>query len=228
MTEDNKKYRNSNICRSSLLLYAVTDRRWLNGKSLKNAVKEALDGGVTCIQLREKDKNALTGCGSDELLEEVREIKAVCADYNVPFIIDDDVELCKNIDADGVHLGQSDMDPVRARKILGPGKIIGVSAHNPQEALIAEAKGADYLGCGAAFATDSKNNAKNISHETLKRITETVHIPVIAIGGINADNISKLKSTGIAGVAVISAIFAANDIKKAASQLLKESERYFH
>ena len=205
--------------KNSLLMYAITDRRWLNGKSLEEAVEEALQGGATFIQLREKD---LEG---EHVEEEARSIQKLCRKYNVPFILDDNVELAKKIDADGVHVGQSDMEADRVREILGKDKIVGVSAGTVEEALQAEKEGADYLGVGAVFPTGSKDDADPVSHETLKAICDAVSIPVIAIGGITSENVVKLKGTGIAGVAVISAIFAQKDIRQATSYLKEQTEK---
>lgn len=205
--------------RKSLLMYAITDRRWLNGKTLEQAVEEALQGGATFIQLREKD---LDGA---RLEEEARSIQKLCQKYHVPFILDDNVALAKKINADGVHVGQSDMDAGQVREILGADKIIGVSAGTVEEALKAEKEGADYLGTGAVFPTGSKNDADPVSYETLKAITHAVSIPVIAIGGITAENVIELKGTGIAGVAVISAIFAQKDIPSATAYLKSQVEK---
>ena len=166
-----------------LLLYAVTDRSWSEGTTLGAQVEEALRGGATFVQLREKK---LTG---EALRAEALEIQAVCRRYGVPFVINDDVALAKEIDADGVHVGQDDMEAGDVRAILGADKIIGVSAHNVEEALRAERHGADYLGVGAAFTTSSKPEAGHIDAETIRAICETVKIPVIAIGGIKEENL---------------------------------------
>lgn len=196
-----------------VLLYAVTDRSWLHGESLYDQVEKALAGGVTLLQLREKELD------SDAFLLEAKEIQTLCKKYQVPLIINDNVELAKEINADGVHVGQEDMQVERARKILGPDKIIGVSAHSVEEALLAEQNGADYLGVGAVFTTGTKLNAGSIRHETVKEICEAVHIPVAAIGGINRENVLQLAGTGIDGIAVVSAIFAQPDICAAAKEL---------
>ena len=199
--------------REQMLLYAVTDRHWLNGRTLYEQVEEALKGGATFIQLREKD---LT---EEEFLEEAKKIQQLCKKYRVPFIINDNVKLAKEIDADGVHVGQSDMEALDVRAQLGEDKIIGVSARTVEQALLAEKHGADYLGVGAVFPTSSKDDAREVDYETLKAICQAVRIPVIAIGGINAQNVDRLKGSGICGVAVISAIFAQEDIKEAAKEL---------
>lgn len=202
-----------NCDKKDLLLYGVTDRSWLNGRTLYEQVEDALKGGVTFIQLREKNLDA------DSFLKEAVEIKELCARYHVPFVINDNVEIAKKIDADGVHVGQHDMEAANARAILGPDKIIGVSAQTVEQAVLAEKNGADYLGVGAVFHTGTKKDANSISHETVKQICEAVHIPVIAIGGISQDNVMELQGTGICGIAVVSAIFAAKDITLATKEL---------
>ena len=199
--------------REDLRLYAVTDRRWLGEKTLKEAVKEALKGGATFIQLREKNMDR------DEILKEAFEIKELCGLYGAPFVIHDDVDMALACDADGVHVGQKDMEASEARKRLGSGKIIGVSVRTVEQAAAAEAAGADYLGVGAVFSTGSKADAERITKETLKDICSAVDIPVIAIGGVNSENVKGLAGTGVCGAAVISAIFGADDIKKAAGEL---------
>lgn len=202
-----------------LLLYGVTDRHWLNGRRLYDDVKESLDGGVTFIQLREKTLDEET------FLLEAKEIKSLCEAYHVPFVINDNVDIAKKINADGVHVGQDDMNVEDVRRILGEEKIIGVSASSVEEALRAEKGGADYLGVGAVFPTSSKDDASDVSFETLKKICEAVSIPVIAIGGISKENVHKLFGTGIVGIAVISAIFGKEDIKQAAIDLKKETRK---
>lgn len=199
--------------KKDLLLYAVTDRSWLNGATLYEQVEQALKGGATFIQLREKKLDR------DSFLKEAIEIKELCARYHVPFVINDDVEIALEMDADGVHVGQKDMEAGDVRAKLGPDKIIGVSAATVEQALLAEKHGADYLGVGAVFATSSKDDAKDVSHEMLKEICEAVSIPVIAIGGIGKHNVMELAGSGICGVAVISAIFAQPDIERAAADL---------
>ena len=204
--------------KKDMVLYAVTDRHWLNGESLYSQVEKALKGGATFIQLREKN------LGEEEFLAEAKEIARLCKSYHVPFVINDNVDIALEIDADGVHVGQSDMEAGDVRAKLGPDKIIGVSAQTVGQALLAQERGADYLGVGAVFHTDSKADAADISHETLKAITEAVDIPVIAIGGISKENVSELSGTGICGIAVISAIFAEKDIKNATKKLKKLTE----
>lgn len=210
-----------NCDKKNLLLYAVTDRSRLGTESLYSQVKKAIDGGVTFVQLREKE------LAQEAFYKEALEIQALCREKNIPFVINDNVALAKKIDADGVHVGQEDMEAGDVRSLLGPDKIIGVSAHSVEEALLAEKRGADYLGVGAAFSTNSKKDVSCISHETIRDICQAVQIPVIAIGGINETNIEELKGTGICGVAVISAIFAKKDITGAARTLRDQVDTLF-
>lgn len=207
-----------NCDKKDLLLYAVTDQSWLGEETLYEQVEKALKGGATFVQLREKH------LPEEEFVREALQIKELCQKYRVPFVINDNVEIAKKIDADGVHVGQDDMEAENVRGILGPDKIIGVSAHNVEEALRAESHGADYLGVGAVFSTSSKPDAGNISHETVKAICEAVKIPVIGIGGISRENILQLRGNGLCGVAVISAIFAQEDIEGAAAELRSLAE----
>ena len=202
-----------NCSEKELLLYAVTDRHWLGEETLYDQVKKALYGGATFVQLREKNLDR------EDFLAEAKEIQKLCKEYGVPFVVNDEVSIAKDIDADGVHVGQSDMEAMDVRKILGPDKILGVSAQTVEQAIIAEKHGADYLGVGAVFTTGSKDDADDVSHETLKAICEAVSIPVIAIGGITKDNVAELAGSGICGVAVISAIFGQKDIQKATEEL---------
>ncbi len=202
-----------NCSEKELLLYAVTDRHWLGEETLYDQVKKTLDGGATFVQLREKKLDR------EDFLAEAKEIQKLCKEYGVPFVINDEVSIAKDIDADGVHVGQSDMEVMDVRNILGPDKILGVSAQTVEQAIIAEKHGADYLGVGAVFTTGSKDDADDVSHETLKAICEAVSIPVIAIGGITKDNVAELAGSGICGVAVISAIFGQKDIQKATEEL---------
>ena len=197
----------------SLRLYAVTDRTWLNGRTLGEVVRLSLDGGAGMIQLREKN------LPYEAFKYQALEIQAICRKYDVPFIINDNVNLACDVNADGVHVGQSDMEAGNVRALIGSGKILGVSARTVQEAVTAEARGADYIGAGAVFHTGSKSDAVDITHETLREICSAVKIPVVAIGGINAGNILQLKGSGIKGVAVISAIYAADDITASAREL---------
>lgn len=207
-----------NCDKKDLLLYAVTDRSWLNGRTLYEQVEEALKGGVTFVQLREKNLD------DTAFLQEAKEIKELCARFHVPFVINDNVDIAAEIDADGVHVGQSDMEAGDVRKKLGPDKIIGVSAQTVEQALRAQAHGADYLGVGAVFPTGSKTDAVEVSHDTVREICRAVDIPVIAIGGITRENVIELKGTGICGIAVISAIFAQQDIEEAARTLKSRTE----
>jgi len=202
-----------NVTKESLLLYAVTDRYWLNGRTLYSQVEEAIEGGTTFVQLREKNLN------EDDFLKEAVEIQQLCRKHNIPFVINDNVDIALKINADGVHVGQSDMEAGNVRRLLGDDKIIGVSAQTVEQAVLAEKMGADYLGVGAVFPTGSKDDADDVSHETLKAICEAVSIPVIAIGGISVNNVMELKGSGICGIAVISAIFGQKDIKEASQKL---------
>ncbi|HIT86587.1 MAG TPA: thiamine phosphate synthase [Candidatus Coprocola pullicola] len=202
----------------SMLVYAVTDRAWLNGKTLEEQVEKAIQGGATLIQLREKQLHY------DDFLEQAIKIKKITAQYHIPFIINDNVEIALAVDADGVHVGQKDMQANMVRKKLGENKIIGVSVQTLEQALSAEKNGADYLGVGAVFSTSTKQDASEVSFETLQNICKAVSIPVVAIGGINIKNIAKLKNSGIDGVAVVSAIFAQKDITKATQELVSLSK----
>lgn len=204
---------------NSLLLYAITDRHWLNGKTLYSQVELALKGGATMIQIREKDLD------ENAFLKEAEQIQSLCAKYRVPFIVNDNVELAVKIGADGVHVGQSDMAAKDVRALIGKDKILGVSAQTVKQALEAQKCGADYLGTGAVFPTGSKDDAQVLGVQTLKEICSAVNIPVVAIGGISKDNILELKKSGIAGVSVISAIFAQNDIVAATAELKSLAEQ---
>ena len=196
-----------------LLLYAVTDRYWLGERTLHDVVKESLDGGVTFVQLREKHLDQA------HFLEEAKDLKMLCKAYNVPFVINDNVDIALEMDADGVHVGQSDMEAGDVRAKLGPDKIIGVSAQTVEQAVLAEKRGADYLGVGPVFPNNSKDDATDVSYETLKAICQAVSIPVIAIGGITKDNVEELSGSGICGIAVISAIYGQKNIKDATANL---------
>ncbi|MBQ7624805.1 MAG: thiamine phosphate synthase [Clostridia bacterium] len=200
-----------------LRLYAVTDGRWAGEKGLALQVKEALCGGATCVQLREKDMP------DGAFLKEALEIKEICRAYNVKLLINDRVELALKIGADGVHVGQDDAKAADVRKMIGDKMILGVTAHNLKEASDAERAGADYLGVGAAFSTGTKTNARVIPHAVYSEICRVVKIPVVAIGGINENNIKELKGAGLAGVAVVSAIFASSNIKESCERLLRLS-----
>lgn len=202
-------------------LYAVTDRHWTGKQTLYEQVRDVLMGGATCIQLREKNLD------ESSFYEEAKNIKELCRLFGVPFIINDNVKLAKEIDADGVHVGQDDMACIKAREILGPDKIIGVSAHTVKEAKLAKEQGASYLGVGAIFPTSSKDDAEVLGIERLKEITEAVDLPMVAIGGISYDNCMLLKDTGIEGIAVISALFGQKDIKQATIDLKKRVDSLF-
>lgn len=202
-----------NCDKKDMLLYAVTDRSWLKGESLYSQVEKALKGGVTMVQLREKELS------QEEFLKEAREIKALCRKYQVPFLINDNVEIALAVDADGVHVGQSDMEANAVREKLGPDKIIGVTAKTVEQAQRAEKAGADYLGSGAIFGTATKQDAKKMEPETLRAICESVSIPVVAIGGITKENALRLRDCRLAGAAVVSGIFAQPDIEKTTREL---------
>ncbi len=193
--------------KNMMLLYAVTDRAWTGAQTLYQQVECALKGGVTCVQLREKD------LPEAEFLAEAKEIGALCRVYGVPFIVNDSVEVALACGADGVHVGQSDMEAGRVRTAVGGRMMIGVSAQTVDEAVRAQKAGADYLGVGAVFATSTKLDAAPVSRQTLKDICAAVDIPVTAIGGISRGNILELSGTGINGVALVSAIFGAEDIE---------------
>ena len=197
-----------NCDKKDLLLYAVTDRAWTGSQTLLEQVEAAIRGGVTIVQLREKTLD------EESFYQEALSIKVLCAQCEIPFIINDNVALACRVDADGVHVGQDDMTAGDVRAMIGPDKILGVSAQTVEQALAAEQAGADYLGVGAVFATSTKPDACEVPHERLKAICEAVDIPVVAIGGISRENLMQLAGTGIAGVALVSAIFAAEDIEK--------------
>lgn len=191
-----------------MLLYAVTDRQWVGKLSLYEQVEAALKGGVTCIQLREKQLNG------DDFLKEAIQIKELCKQYQVPFIINDNVEVAIQCNADGIHVGQDDLDAIQVRQRVGKDMMIGVSVHSVEEALDALKAGADYLGVGSMFSTSTKLDVDILPIETLKAICDAVNIPVVAIGGLNKNNIHMLKHSGVDGVALVSAIFKADDIEE--------------
>lgn len=205
--------------KKSLELYAVTDRHWTGKLSLLEQTELALQGGATFVQIREKDLD------ENSFEKEAIELKILCQKYNVPFVVNDNVELAKKIDADGVHVGQCDMNAKDVRAILGKDKILGVSAQTVEEALLAQKQGADYLGVGAVFPTGSKDDAIEVSHKVLSDICNAVSIPVVAIGGICKNNVNQLKDSGICGVAVISAIYGQDDIKNATKELKSEVQK---
>lgn len=202
-----------------LRLYAVTDRSWLKpGETLAEVVETLLKAGVTCVQLREKEAEDAF------ILQEAQELKALCHRYGVPFLVNDRPDLAQAVGADGVHVGQEDTGLTEARNLLGPNALLGGSAHTVEEALAAQAAGADYLGCGAVFGSGTKHNVSQMPLETLTAICQAVDIPVVAIGGVSLDNLLLLADTGIAGVAVISGLFAADDKTEAAQAFLRQLE----
>lgn len=205
--------------KKAMILYAVTDRTWNGEKNLYEQVEDALKGGVTCIQLREKKMSY------GDFLKEAVEIQVLCQQYKVPLIINDNVEIALQCKADGVHIGQQDMQVKDVRAIIGEKMMLGVSAHTVEQAIFAEKNGADYLGVGAVFATSTKLDADTVSKETLTLICKAVSIPVVAIGGIAKTNIMELTGTGIDGVALVSAIFASKDIKRECKEMKVLSEK---
>ena len=202
-----------NCDKKTMLLYAVTDRTWVGKQTLMEQVADCLKGGATCIQLREKNLDEAS------FLQEAIEMRALCKQYHVPFIVNDNVEIAIAAKADGVHVGQSDMEASCVREKIGPDMILGVSAKTVEQALRAEENGADYLGVGAVFATSTKLDAGAVTYDTVKEICKAVHIPVVAIGGIGRNNLMQLAGTGVDGIAVVSAIFGAEDVRKATEEL---------
>lgn len=202
-----------NFDKNSLRLYAVTDRAWVGRQTLCQQVEAALQGGVTCVQLREKHLDR------DAFLAEARQICALCRRYGVPFIVNDDLDVALACGADGIHVGQDDMPAAEVRRRAGRRLIVGVSAHTPEEARLAEAAGADYLGAGAVFGSATKTDASLLTPAGLQAVCAAVHIPVVAIGGVNAGNILQLQGSGAAGAAVVSGIFGAPDITAACREL---------
>ena len=205
--------------REGMLLYAVTDQSWLKeGQTLLSVCEDVLKNGATFLQIREKDLD------TNSFEAEAAKLKDLCTRYKVPYVVNDSVEIALAIDADGVHVGQSDIRGRNIRGMIGPDKILGISAGTVEEAIAAENAGADYIGVGAVFGTSTKKNARNLTVEKLKEISGSVSIPVVAIGGINGKNLMELHCSGVDGVAVVSAIFAAEDPGKATAQLLKLAE----
>lgn len=202
-----------NFDKHSLRLYAVTDRAWVGRQTLCQQVEAALQGGVTCVQLREKHLDR------DAFLAEARQLCALCRRYGVPFIVNDDLDVALACGADGIHVGQDDMPAAEVRRRAGRRLIVGVSAHTPEEARLAEAAGADYLGAGAVFGSATKTDASLLTPAGLQAVCAAVHIPVVAIGGVNAGNILQLQGSGAAGAAVVSGIFGAPDITAACREL---------
>ena len=208
------KFTNDEI-RKGMLLYAVTDQSWLKeGQTLLSVCEDVLNNGATFLQIREKDLD------TNSFEAEAAKLKALCARHKVPYVVNDNVEIALACDADGVHVGQSDIRGRDIRSMIGPDKILGISAGTVEEAIAAENAGADYIGVGAVFGTSTKKNARNLTVETLKEISSVVSIPVVAIGGINSKNLMELSGSGVDGVAVVSAIFAAEDPGKATAELL--------
>ena len=205
--------------RKSMLLYAVTDQMWLkDDEKLADVVESVLKNGATFLQIREKD------LAEDAFEAEAERLKTLCAQHGVPFVVNDSVEIALQCEADGVHVGQSDIKGRDIRSIIGTDKILGISAGTVEEAVAAEKAGADYIGVGAVFPTGTKKNATPMTMGLLKEIVSSVSIPVVAMGGINAENILQLCGSGVDGVAVVSAIFAAEDPGKATADLLKLAE----
>ena len=200
--------------KNMLKLYAGTDRTWLGGRSLEEAVEQAILGGVTCVQLREKDMD------DDELIEEASKLAEICHRHNVPLIVNDNFIAAMKSGADGVHVGIEDAPVKEIRRIAGENFIIGATAKTVEQAKRAEAEGADYLGVGAVFPSPTKKNALRITPDMLREICSSVKIPAVAIGGISHDNVREIKDCGQVGIAVVSAVFAAEDIRKAAEELL--------
>lgn len=204
--------------KETMLLYAVTDRAWIGKQSLYEQVEAALKGGVSCVQLREKELD------EEKFLAEAMEIVALCKQYDVPFFINDNVDIAIKCKADGIHVGQEDMIASQVRQKVGEDMMIGVSVHSVEEALEAVKNGADYLGVGAMFSTSTKTDVDVLPKEILRDICDAVDVPVVAIGGIGKDNLSQLSGTSVDGVALVSAIFAAEDIESECRLLRKMSE----
>lgn len=205
--------------RKAMRLYAITDRTWLKeGQSLLEVCRSVLENGASFLQIREKDLS------EGEFEKEAKELKQLCEEYRVPFVVNDNIQIAMAVDADGVHVGQSDIRGRNIRSMIGETKILGISAGTVEEAVAAEKAGADYIGVGAVFGTSTKKDAKNLTLERLKEICDSINIPVVAIGGITRDNIALLKGSGADGVAVISAVFGAENPGEAARELLKAAE----
>lgn len=204
-----------------LLLYGITHRKDQDDEDFLNQLEEALQGGLTMVQVREK------GSDDKEFYEIAKKVKELCNKYEIPIIVNDNIDIAMAIDADGIHLGLEDEAVSKAREVLGKRKIIGATAKTVEEAQKAEQAGADYLGSGALFTSSSKKEAKTISKDQLKEIATSVEIPVVGIGGIDEENVDQLEGTGIVGVSVIGAIFNAEDTKEATRRLRKKVEDLF-
>ena len=204
--------------KKAMQLYLVTDRHWLKAHSLYEDVEAAINGGVTCVQLREKHLNRQL------FVQEAKELKELCNQNQIPLIINDNVEVMLEVDADGIHVGQSDMQAQDVRKLIGSDKVLGVSVQTVEQAITAQNAGADYLGVGAVFPTGTKDDAIEVDLATLQDICQHVDIPIVAIGGINQENLLQLKGSGIDGIAVVSAIMAAEDIIEATKQLKERTK----
>lgn len=202
-----------------MLLYAVTDRAWTGKQTLYEQVEAALKGGVTCVQLREKELDETA------FLQEAKELCALCRRYGVPFLVNDNVEIAIACGADGIHVGQEDLAAGEVRRRVGENMILGVSVHTVEEACQAVRDGADYLGLGAVFPTSTKTDVEQMSNETLRAICDAVNVPIVAIGGINRGNILRLAGSGVDGVALVSAIFSAEDIEGTCRELRALSEK---
>ncbi len=199
--------------RDAMLVYAVTDRAWLNGRSLADCVRQAIEGGATFVQLREKD------APRDEIVALGRQLASICREAGVPFVVDDEADIAREVGADGVHVGQEDMACEKARALLGPDALVGVSAQTVDQALAAQAAGADYLGVGALIPTPTKPDAVDVTFDELQAICDAVDIPVVGIGGLNRNTVDHLSGSGVDGAAVVSAIFASDDCEAAAREL---------
>ena len=211
------KYDKTHI-KKAMQLYLVSDRSWLGSRTLKEDILQAIEGGVTCVQVREKELDLKS------FIEEAKTIQTLCHEYNIPCIINDNVDVMMAINGDGIHVGQHDRNAQNVREIIGNDKILGVSVQTVEQALKAQQQGADYLGVGAVFTTSTKTDADDVSFESLQAICENVNIPVVAIGGISKDNMLLLKGSQIDGVAVVSAIMAQDNILNATKELYQKTE----
>ena len=206
--------------KESLKLYVITDRSWIGNRSMPEEVEKTLKSGATCLQIREKN------ISYDEYVSKSIELRKICNKYNVPFIVNDNIEVALASGADGVHVGQKDILNKNVRSIIGSDKILGISANSIELAIAAEKAGADYIGVGSIQISPTKGESKILSTEYVNEICNSVSIPVVAIGGINEQNILRLKGIGIAGVAVISAVFGKEDVAEATYKLRKLVDEY--